>query len=103
MKTINSEENSPPRKRLILLFLFSLVYFNHGSATLSNFRQFRSPEITLFAGRTRIVVENTLAELKHFKVLADRFRHNLDIYDDTFRSVVALVNPRIARRVIATI
>jgi len=51
----------------------------------------------------RIVVENTLAELKHFKVLADRFRHNLDIYDDTFRSVVALVNPRIARRVIATI
>jgi len=50
----------------------------------------------------RIVVENTLAELKHFKVLADRFRHNLDIYDDTFRSVVALVNPRIARRVAAT-
>lgn len=50
----------------------------------------------------RIVVENTLAELKHFKVLADRFRHNLNIYDDTFRSVVALVYPRIARRVIAT-
>ena len=50
----------------------------------------------------QIVVENTLAELKHFKVLADRFRHNLDIYDDTFRSVVAPVNPSIARRVVAT-
>lgn len=47
----------------------------------------------------RIVVENTLAELKHFKVLADRFRHDLDIYDDCFRSVVAIVNPRISRRV----
>lgn len=50
----------------------------------------------------RIVVENTLAELKHFKVLADRFRHDLDIYDDCFRSVVAIVNPRISRRVAAT-
>jgi len=49
----------------------------------------------------RIVVENSLAELKHFKVLADRYRHSLDSYDDTFRSVVALVNPRIARRVAA--
>lgn len=51
----------------------------------------------------RIVVENTLAELKHFKVLADRYRHSLDSYDDTFRSVVALVNPRIARRVAAAV
>ncbi len=49
----------------------------------------------------RIVVENTLAELKHFKVLAERFRHDLDIYDDCFRSVVAIVNPRISRRVAA--
>lgn len=49
----------------------------------------------------RIKVENTLAELKHFKVLADRFRHNMDIYDDTFRSVVALVNPRITCRTLA--
>ena len=49
----------------------------------------------------RIVVENTLAELKHFKVLADRFRHNLDIYDDAFRAVIAIVNPRISQRVAA--
>jgi hypothetical protein len=49
----------------------------------------------------RIVVENTLAELKHFKVLADRFRHSIGLYDDTFLSVVAIVNPRIASRVAA--
>jgi len=49
----------------------------------------------------RIVVENTLAELKHFKVLAERFRHDLGIYDDCFRAVVAIVNPRISRRVAA--
>jgi hypothetical protein len=49
----------------------------------------------------RIVVENTIAELKHFKVLADPFRHAVDIYDDAMRAVVAIVNPRIARRVAA--
>ena len=47
----------------------------------------------------RIVVENTLSELKHFKVLAYTFRHAVDIYDDVVRSVVAIVNPRIIRRV----
>ena len=52
----------------------------------------------------RIVVENTLAELKHFKVLSHRFRHALDsYYDDAFRAVVATVNPRIARRVAAAL
>jgi len=51
--------------------------------------------------RTRIVVENTICQLKHFKVLANRFRHSVDLYDDTFRSVVAIVNPRIARRIAA--
>ena len=49
----------------------------------------------------RIVVENTTAELKHFKALADPFRHAVDIYDDVVRAVVAVVNPRIARRVAA--
>ena len=48
---------------------------------------------------TRIVVENTLGELKHFKVLAQQFRHSLDHYDDAFRAVVAIVNPRIKTRV----
>ena len=47
----------------------------------------------------RIVVENTLSELKRFKVLADTFRHAVDIYDEAMRSVVAIVNPRIIRRV----
>jgi IS5 family transposase len=47
---------------------------------------------------TRIVVENTLCELKHFKVLAHCFRHALDHYDDAFRAVVAIVNPRIKAR-----
>ena len=49
----------------------------------------------------RIVVENTTAEIKHFKALAHPFRHAVDIYDDVMRSVVAIVNPRIVRRVMA--
>lgn len=47
----------------------------------------------------RIIVENTICELKHFKVLAERFRHPINLYDDAFRAVVAIVNPRIAQRV----
>lgn len=46
----------------------------------------------------RIVVENTICELKHFKVLADRFRQCWQRLEDAFRAVVALINPRIARR-----
>jgi DDE superfamily endonuclease/Helix-turn-helix of DDE superfamily endonuclease len=46
----------------------------------------------------RIVVENTLCELKHFKVLVDRFRQGWSLLDDVFRAIVALINPRIARR-----
>ena len=49
----------------------------------------------------RIIVENTLCELKHFGVLSERFRHVMDRYDETFRAVVSIVNPRIARRVAA--
>jgi hypothetical protein len=49
----------------------------------------------------RIVVENTIAEIKHFKALAHPFRHAIGIYDDVMRSVVAVVNPRIVRRVMA--
>jgi len=49
----------------------------------------------------RIIVENTICELKHFRVLSERFRHVVDRYDETFRAVVAIVNPRIARRVAA--
>lgn len=48
--------------------------------------------------RQRIVVENTLCELKHFRVLVDRFRQRSAHLDDALRAVVALINPRIARR-----
>jgi hypothetical protein len=51
--------------------------------------------------RGRIIVENTLCQFKHFNVLAQRFRHNVDKYDDAFRSVLAIVNPRIQKRVAA--
>jgi hypothetical protein len=49
--------------------------------------------------RLRIIVENTICQLKHFNVLARQFRHSVSLYDDAFRAVVALVNPRIKRRV----
>ena len=46
----------------------------------------------------RIVVENTLCELKHFKALKHPFRHAMELYDDTFRAIAGLVNWRIAQR-----
>ena len=49
--------------------------------------------------RLRIIVENTIAQLKHFKVLAHQFRHAVELYDTAFRAVVAIVNPRIKQRV----
>jgi hypothetical protein len=49
--------------------------------------------------RLRIIVENTICQLKHFKVLAHQFRHAIELYDDAFRAVVAIVNPRISQRV----
>ena len=46
----------------------------------------------------RIVVENTLSHMKHFKVLAHQFRHTVELHDDAFRAVVGIVNHRIDRR-----
>jgi IS5 family transposase len=46
----------------------------------------------------RIVVENTLSHMKHFKVLAHQFRHTVALYDDAFRAVVGIINDRIDRR-----
>lgn len=46
----------------------------------------------------RIVVENTLSHMKHFKVLAHQFRHTVELYDDAFRAVVGIINDRIDRR-----
>ncbi len=49
----------------------------------------------------RIIVENTICRFKYFRLLADRFRHNVDKYDNAFRSVLAIVNPRLQKRVAA--
>lgn len=51
--------------------------------------------------RGRIIVENTLCQFKHFRVLAHRYRHDVDKYDNAFRAVLAIVNPRIQKRVAA--
>ena len=51
--------------------------------------------------RTRIIVENVLAQFKNFKVLAERFRHAVDRWDDVFRAVLAIVNPRTLKRLAA--
>ena len=48
--------------------------------------------------RARISIENVFAQ---FKALAERFRHALDRWDDVFRAVLAVVNPRILARVAA--
>lgn len=46
----------------------------------------------------RIVVENTICELKHFKVLADRFRSGWERLDAAFFALVGVMIQRIARR-----
>jgi len=48
--------------------------------------------------RARIVVENVLAQMKHFRALAERFRHDLAIHDDLFVVVAAMVNRRTRQR-----
>jgi DDE superfamily endonuclease len=51
--------------------------------------------------RTRIIVENILAQFKNFKALVERFRHAVDRWDDVFRAVLAIVNPRTLKRLAA--
>ncbi len=48
--------------------------------------------------RIRIVVENTLAAMKHFRILADVFRHPLDLYDSIVVSIAGVVTRRADRR-----
>ena len=52
--------------------------------------------------RARIIIENVIAQFKHFQALAARFRHAVDRWDDVFRAVLAIVNPRIQQRIAAT-
>ena len=49
--------------------------------------------------RARIVVENTIGAFEHFKALAEVFRHAMALWDDVFRAVLAIVNPRIKKRI----
>ncbi len=51
--------------------------------------------------RIRIVVKNTLAEMKRVRILADVFRHPLALYDSIFVSIAGLVTRRADRRVAA--
>jgi len=51
--------------------------------------------------RARIIVENILAQFKNFKALAERFRHHVDRWDDVFRAVLAIINPRTLKRLAA--
>ena len=48
--------------------------------------------------RVRIVVEHVLAQMKQFRALSERFRHSLQIHDDIFVLVAAIVNYRTQRR-----
>ena len=48
--------------------------------------------------RIRIVVENTLAEMKHFRILADVFRHPIHLYDAIFVTIAGLVTRRADQR-----
>jgi len=49
--------------------------------------------------RSRIVVEHTFGAFKHFRALAEVFRHAIILWDDVFRAVLAIVNPRIQKRI----
>jgi hypothetical protein len=44
------------------------------------------------------VVENTLAEMKHVRILADVFRHPLHLYDAIFVTIAGLVTRRADQR-----
>jgi DDE superfamily endonuclease len=48
--------------------------------------------------RVRVVVENTIAQIKTFRVMAEIYRHDREGYHDLFQIVAVLVNRRIRRR-----
>lgn len=52
---------------------------------------------------TRIIIENVFCQLKHFRILAERFRHEVEIYDDIFHTIAAIVNVRTRTRLAAKI
>ena len=48
--------------------------------------------------RIRVKVENTIAKLKKFRVLSEKYRHNLKEYNSIFRMVASLINFRTQQR-----
>jgi transposase len=64
-------------------------------------KQVLTPEEKLhnhFISKVRIVVENTLCELKHFRALTTLFRHSLERYNQITRAIVGIVNWRLDKR-----
>ena len=47
--------------------------------------------------RIRVVVENTIAQIKTFRIIAEVYRHAREDYNAIFRTVAVLVNRRIRR------
>lgn len=50
--------------------------------------------------RIRVVVENALAEMKHFRILSDVFRHAMERYDSITLAIAGIVNHRIDGRLV---
>lgn len=48
----------------------------------------------------RVVVENTLAKMKIFRILADLFRHAMGIYDNIILAIAGIVNRRMDRQLV---
>lgn len=46
----------------------------------------------------RMVVEHVFAAMKQFRALADRFRHAVEVHQDVFTVIAALVNQRTRKR-----
>ncbi|KKL07855.1 hypothetical protein LCGC14_2581830 [marine sediment metagenome] len=47
----------------------------------------------------RVIIENVICQLKHFRILSDRFRHDVTkVHSDVFALIATLVNRRIKRR-----
>ena len=72
----------------------ALPYRRKSKQTLSPEEQYHNHLVS----KIRIVVENTLCELKHFGALSSVFRHRLALYNQITRAIVGIVNCRIDKR-----
>jgi transposase len=53
-----------------------------------------------FISSIRIVVENTLCEMKHFQALVARFRHSLERHSEITKAIAGITNLRIDNRLV---